>query len=65
MDAYDIQNRIKALWETEARPISGDTMNKVFPELPVYVLVEGKLKLVREVYLDDRKIILRTGDDTH
>jgi len=61
MDAYDIQHRIKSLWETVARPVSGDTINKVFPETPVYVLIEGKLISVEEVYLDDRKIILRTN----
>jgi hypothetical protein len=59
MDAYDVQQRVKALWETIARPTSGDALNKVFPETPVYVLVEGKLISVTEVYLDDRKIILR------
>lgn len=65
MDAYDIQQRIKALWETIARPISGSSVNKVFPEVPVYVLIDNKLISVKEVYLDNRKIILRVDDDTH
>lgn len=63
MDAYDIQNRIRTLWETVARPNSGDSPNKVFPETPVYVLIDNKLVSVKEVYLDDRKIILRADDE--
>lgn len=63
MDAYDIQQRIKALWETIARPISGSSANKVFPETPVYVLIDNKLVSVKEVYLDDRKIILRADNE--
>ena len=58
MDAYDIQSRIKTLWETVALPSSGDTINKVFPETPVYVLVDDKLIAVDDVYIDDRKIII-------
>lgn len=64
MDAYEVNQRLRALWETQARPVSGDTLNKVLPEVPVYVLTEGKLKLIRDVYLDDRKIILSTANDT-
>ena len=64
MDAYDIQHRIRTLWETVAKPISGDSLNKVFPETPVYVLIDNKLVSVKEVYLDDRKIILRADDET-
>lgn len=63
MDAYDIQNRIRTLWETIARPSSGDSLNKVYPETPVYVLIEGKLISVKEVYLDGRKIILRADNE--
>lgn len=64
MDAYDIQQKIRALWETVARPISGSSAKKVFPETLVYVLVEDKLVSVTEVYLDDKKIILRAGNET-
>ena len=63
MDAYDIQTRIRTLWETIARPSSGDSLNKVYPETPVYVLIEGKLISVKEVYLDGRKIILRADNE--
>ena len=62
MDAYDIQQRIKALWASLATPTSGSSPNKVFPEIPVYVLIDGKLVSVKEVYLDDRKIILRADN---
>ena len=58
MDAYDIQKKIKALWETVAQPASGDTLNKVFPQTPVYVLIDDKLVAVDDVYIDDRKIII-------
>ena len=58
MDAYDIQKKIKALWETVAQPVSGDTLNKVFPQTPVYVLIDDKLVAVDDVYIDDRKIII-------
>ena len=63
MDAYDIQLRIKALWASIATPISGSSAKKVFPETPVYVLIDNKLVSVKEVYLDDRKIILRADDE--
>ena len=63
MDAYDIQHRIKTLWETIARPTSGESPNKVYPETPVYVLIDTKLVSVKEVYLDDRKIILRADNE--
>lgn len=63
MDAYDIQHRIRTLWETIARPSSGDSLNKVYPETPVYVLIDNKLVSVTEVYLDDRKIILRADHE--
>lgn len=63
MDAYDIQQRIRTLWETVARPISGSSAKKVFPETPVYVLIDNKLVSVKEVYLDDRKIILRADNE--
>lgn len=59
MDAYDIQQQIRAIWETVAKPASGTTLSKIFPETPVYVLVEGKLVTVQEVYLDSGKIILK------
>ena len=62
MDAYDIQQRIKSLWETVATPTSGDTLNKVFPQTPVYVLVDDKLIAVDDVYIDDRKIIIVAGN---
>ena len=58
MDAYDIQHRIRTLWETVAQPASGDTLNKVFPETPVYILIDDKLIPVNDVYIDDRKIII-------
>ena len=64
MDAYDIQKKIKTLWETVAQPVSGDTLNKVFPETPVYVLINDKLIPVGDVYIDDRMIILRANDET-
>lgn len=64
MDAYDIQKKIKTLWETVAQPVSGDTLNKVFPETPVYVLINDKLIPVGDVYIDDRMIILRADDET-
>lgn len=62
MDAYDIQQRIKSLWETVATPVSGDSINKVFPQTPVYVLVDDKLIAVDDVYIDDRKIIIVAGN---
>lgn len=58
MDAYDIQTRIKTLWETVALPSSGASPNKVFPETPVYILIDDKLIPVNDVYIDDRKIII-------
>lgn len=58
MDAYDIQQRIKTLWETVALPNSGTSPNKVFPETPVYILIDDKLIPVNDVYIDDRKIII-------
>ena len=58
MDAYDIQHKIKTLWETVSLPNSGDSPNKVFPETPVYVLIDNKLVSVEDVYIDDRKIII-------
>lgn len=63
MDAYDIQQRIRTLWEAVARPTSGESANKVFPETPVYVIVDSKLLPIDEVYLDDRKIILRANNE--
>ena len=62
MDPYDIQQRIKTLWETVAQPASGDTLNKVFPQTPVYVLIDDKLISVEDVYIDDRKIIIVAED---
>lgn len=63
MDAYDIHQKIQALWQSLATPASGASVKKSFPEVPVYVLIDNKLVTVQEVYLDSGKIILRVDNE--
>ena len=59
MDAYDIQDKIRKAWGELCRPVSGSSVKKDWPKVPVHVLVNGELKEVKEVYVDSQKIILR------
>ena len=63
MDAYDIQDKIRKAWGDLCRPISGASAKKDWPKVPVHVLVDGKLIEVKEVYVDDQKIILRASNE--
>ena len=63
MDAYDIHQKILTLWQSLARPVSGASAKKAFPDVPVYVLIDNKLVTVEEVYLDSGKIILRANNE--
>ena len=63
MDAYDIQDKIRRAWSDLCRPTSGDSIKKNWPTVPVFTLVDGELREVKEVYVDSNKIILRASNE--
>lgn len=61
MDSYQIIQKLRTLWESVARPTSGDSISKSYPEAPIYIRREGRLYRVVNVQLDTTgKIILDT-----
>jgi hypothetical protein len=59
MDAYDIQLKILDAWRPLAVGVSGGSVNRQWENVPVYVEVNGELKIVDEVTTQDNKIILK------
>ena len=63
IDAYDIQQSIRSMWGSLSRIVSGDSVKKTFPEVPVYVKIDDKLLVVTNVKEVDGKIILETNNE--
>lgn len=59
MDAYDIQLKILEAWRLLAVDVSGSSVNRQWINVPVYVEVDGELKMVDNVTTQDNKIILK------
>lgn len=59
MDAYDIQLKILEAWRLLAVDVSGYSVNRQWINVPVYVEVDGELKMVDNVTTQDNKIILK------
>jgi hypothetical protein len=59
MDAYDIQLKILEAWRLLAVGVSGSSVNRQWINVPVYVEVDGELKMVDNVTTQDNKIILK------
>ena len=59
MDAYDIQLKILEAWRLLAVGVSGSSVNRQWINVPVYVEVDGELKMVDTVTTQDTKIILK------
>lgn len=60
MDAYDIQQQLKAAWANIFMQMSHtDNLNKYSSEVPVYVVTEdGKEQSVTKVKVQDNRIYL-------
>jgi hypothetical protein len=58
IDAYDLNQTIRNMWSNLARMVSGDSVKKSFPPVPVYVNVDGKLFVVSAINEVDGKIIM-------
>ena len=59
MDAYDIHLKILEAWRLLAVDVSGYSVNRQWINVPVYVEVDGELKMVDNVTTQDNKIILK------
>ena len=59
MDAYDIQLEILKAWRPLAVDVSGSSVRRDWIDVPVYVEVNGELKVVDKVTTQDNKIILK------
>ena len=59
MEAYDIQLKILEAWRLLAVDVSGYSVNRQWINVPVYVEVDGELKMVDNVTTQDNKIILK------
>ena len=59
MDAYDIQQKILEVWRPLVVGASGSSVNREWVNVPVYVEVDGELKMVDNVTTQDNKIILK------
>lgn len=63
IDAYDLQQQLRAFWGELSRIVSGSDVKKTFPQVPVHVLVNGKLHVVDQADIVEGKIILKTEDN--
>jgi hypothetical protein len=60
MDAYDIYNKLKDYWGSLVTLPSAGDLKKVYPAVPVHVIVNGQEVTVCDVLLTDGKIVLIT-----
>lgn len=63
MDAYDVQQSIRSFWGELSRIVSGDSVKKSFPTVPVYVKIDGRLVIVKSASIENNKIILDTENE--
>lgn len=59
IDAYDLQKELLDAWRPLASNNSGESVQKKWPVIPVYVEVDGKLQVVDTLITEDNKIILK------
>ena len=59
MDAYDIQLEILRAWRPLAVDVSGGSVSRDWIDVPVYVEVDGELKVVDKVTTQNNKIVLK------
>lgn len=58
IDAYDIQQKLRAAWADLSRNTSGGPAKKNFPRIPVYVKHGSQLVEVSNVTIENNKVIL-------
>lgn len=63
IDAYDLQQSLRSMWSTLSRIVSGDSVKKTFPQVPVYVRIDDKLLVVSNASIQDDKIVLETNNE--
>jgi hypothetical protein len=51
------------MWSTLSRIVSGDSVKKTFPQVPVYVRIDDKLLVVSNASIQDDKIVLETNNE--
>ena len=64
MDAYDLQQKIVAAWRELSTTLSGATIKRDYPHVPVYVRIGDKLQTVSSLQIEDGKIILEVIHET-
>ena len=60
MDAYDLKQAISDAWRPLALNHSADDIKKSWPVIPVYVEINGELKAITDIKVEDNKIIAGT-----
>ena len=63
IDAYDLQQQLRSFWGELSRIVSGSDVKKTFPQVPVHVLVDGKLYVVDQAEITEGKIVLKTKEE--
>lgn len=63
MDAYDLQRQIFKSWQELSSLASGESVEKRYPTVPVYVEVDGRLHIVTNAVTIDNKLILKVKEN--
>ena len=58
MDAYQLQQELFKHWQQLAHINDASSIKKSWSDVPVYVKLEGKLHIVDNISVEDRKIVL-------
>lgn len=60
MDAFQLQSQLLDHWRQLAQLPSGESAQKTFPELPVYVRIDQHLVEVTGVGIENNQIVIIT-----
>lgn len=63
MDAYDLQRQIFKSWQELSSLTSGESVEKRYPTVPVYVEVDGRAHIVTNAVTIDNKLILKVKEN--
>lgn len=62
MDAYALYNTVKDAWQRLAIFPNSGSINKTFAEVPVFIRFNGNLVKVKDITIEDDKIIFEAAD---
>lgn len=60
IDAHDLHQRLLEAWRQLCRPPSATQVTNPILDVPVYVEVDNRLEIVKNIKIIDDKIVLET-----